>query len=79
MLIKVYEGIRHELTAATSVVINFRESHETMPIVNAMVELHPSIGPASVIASIDGITTSNATISFSTAFTGYLHLHVFSS
>ena len=76
MVVKVYEGIRRQITSANSVVVNFHETHATIPVVNIMIEGTDAITST---ASVEGVSTTGATVRFSSTFTGYLHLHAFSS
>jgi hypothetical protein len=76
---RIYEGIREEVPGVSQITINFKEVHNTLPCVNVSVEPGASNEDDHVVASIESISTSKATVSFSNKFYGYLHLHVFSS
>ena len=77
MKTRLYEGIREQVADSTSVTVNLREVHTTTPQVRVCIEADNMND--NVIPSIDNVSLSSVTVSFSTAFTGYLHLHAFSS
>lgn len=80
MIIRVYEGVRKLVNNASSTTVNFVEVHEKVPVVNVTLEPDNSGGDVDATTTIvESVSTTGATVSFSSNFSGYLHLHAFSA
>ena len=77
MKTRIYEGIRKQVSDLNSITISFKEIHYSVPVINVAIE--PASSADLVAASVTNVSSTNATISFTGVFNGYLHLHAFSS
>ena len=77
MVPKIVEGRRTLVSGVTEQTVIFIQGHNDVPYVS--VTLEPS-GPESVTtARVTSVTKTQAIVQFSSAFSGYLHLHAFSA
>ena len=77
MKTQVYEGQRIQLIDAVSSIITFKERHDTVPFITLTLEAKDAQG-ASASTFIENVDLNTVTVSFSSAFSGYLHVHAFS-
>jgi len=77
MKTQIYEGQRIQLADAVSSIITFKERHDTIPFLTLTLEYSSGEGD-NTNTFITDVNVNTATVNFSTAFSGYLHVHAFS-
>jgi len=75
MITDVHEGRRIKVVNQKSVTVRFNERHDTLPVVTTLLETDDG----TTTSFIQGISRTEVVVEFSTSFSGYLHLQVFSA